>query len=76
MNGEINLLLSIYCAGAEEVFYIAVKFEQGTISHKALENPMDVDNKQLLRDLLPECLQNLGPIVEVKLLYDIDIVSV
>lgn len=76
MNGEINLLLSIYCAGAEEVFHIAVKFEQGIIKHNVLENPMDADNKQLIHDLLPEYLQLIGPIVEIRTLYDIDIVSV
>ena len=76
MNNEVALLLTIYCAGAEEVLHIAVKFERGIIRHKVLENPMDAENKQRIHDLLPEYLQLIGPIVEVRTLYDIDIVSV
>lgn len=72
MGDDVNWIISILYQN--QLLKLAVKFSSGVLSDDQIENYFEPENKEAIRNTLPNHLKNLGPIVDIYPIFDVYIV--
>ncbi|HEX2242707.1 MAG TPA: hypothetical protein VHK27_05555 [Gammaproteobacteria bacterium] len=69
MNEFTCLLLTIL-SGGNGLMQVAVKIKKESLPDDFFDFPDDDDHKDIIHSRLPPHIQNCGPIVDIKFLFD------
>jgi len=70
MSEFICFLLSLFEQNSKTITKVALRVLISRIGSDCIDYPMEPENREFLFNLLPDYIQDIGPIVAVEIIHD------